>query len=70
MMREPVLLWCYYDAPEWAKELFHPDDTDWIAVVPPGMELPSCIDENRFGCCEIMERVLETGHTVYCGRHA
>ena len=73
-MTEPILVWRFHEAPIELRDLSpHGGDEDWLAVIPPDMEVPNWIDSgSAFGACDVSEHAHPTkdGWKVCIGAHA
>lgn len=69
-MDKTIKVWYWADAPEEFRKLANPDDVDYVAFVPHGVELPMFMAEGSgFGCCTVEEFVTQSG-IVYVGHHS
>ena len=71
-MGEPIKVWRFHDAPEWAKALSgHGGDEDYLAIVPADFgDTPLWLEYGSFGCYDISEHKLPDGRRVFIGAHS
>ena len=75
-VKEPILVWVFWDAPEELRALSdHGGDEDWLAEIPAQLAdpCPMWMDTgSQFGCCHVSEHAHPTkvGWRVRIGAHA
>lgn len=73
-MTWPILIWRFYDAPEWMRHKSpHGGDEDWLVYIPACQDPEDYFPWLQIGAlapCDVSRHPLDDGSCIYIGAHA